>query len=112
MVAWMVALISWRLWGTMEMCVPRELKATPRKIASNLQIHRGIIWHTFVVPNFAVPNFASSLPRYFERFGVDTMFTASYVIVPGRCVIIDKDALPFRCYATVRRNTWKWAHGS
>ena len=41
MVAWMVALISCRLWGTMEMCVPRELKATSRKTATDLRIP----WH-------------------------------------------------------------------
>ena len=59
MVAWIVALVSWRLWGTMEMCMPRELKMTSRKMASDLQIP----WHNlahFCVPNFAIPNFACS----------------------------------------------------
>ena len=39
MVAWMVALIprGWRLSGTMEMYMPRELKMTPRKVAPDLQ---------------------------------------------------------------------------
>ena len=45
---WMVALISWGLLGTMEMCMPRELNMTPGKEALDLQ------------PSFAIPNFASS----------------------------------------------------
>ena len=60
MVAWMVALISWRLLGTMEMCMPRALKATPKKMALEPSKCRGTIWHTFVVPNFAISNFTCS----------------------------------------------------
>ena len=37
MVVWVVALISWRLLGTMEMCMPSEQKMTPQKMALDLQ---------------------------------------------------------------------------
>ena len=40
MVAWMPALITRRLLGTMEMWMPRALKATPRKMPSDPQIPR------------------------------------------------------------------------
>ena len=56
MVAWVVALFP-RVWGTVEMCMRRELKMQARKMASDIKYH-GIIWHTFVEPNFAMPNFA------------------------------------------------------
>ena len=43
MVAWMAALTSWRLRGTM--CMPRELKTTLGKVASDLQIPRHDLAH-------------------------------------------------------------------
>ena len=36
---WLVALISWRLLGTMELCMPRVLKRTPRKMALEIRWH-------------------------------------------------------------------------
>ena len=62
MAAWIVALISWRLLGTREMCMPRALNMTPRKMASDLE-YRGIIWHTFDVPNYAIPE-STNMPHY------------------------------------------------
>ena len=59
MVGWMAALISWRLSGTMKMCMPRELKMTRTKWLRTFK-YRGIIRLTFVVPNSAIPNFACS----------------------------------------------------
>ena len=57
MVAWMVALASRRLWGTMELCMPRGLHLKKRR---RTFAHRSITWHTFVVPHFAVPGVACS----------------------------------------------------
>ena len=59
MVPGMVAHISWRLWGTMEVCMPRALQKTHRKWVGTLK-YGGIIWHPFVVPKFAVRNAARS----------------------------------------------------
>ena len=42
---WMMALISWRLLGTIEMCMPRVLNKTPRKMASDLQMWRHNLAH-------------------------------------------------------------------
>ena len=47
------------LLGTMEMYMPRALKMTSGRRLGNFT-YRGIIWHTFVRPNFALPNFAYS----------------------------------------------------
>ena len=62
MVAWMVALISWRLLGTMAMCVRRALKMTPRKMASDLQIP----WHNLA--HFCCAKFCRSKFRLFLIF--------------------------------------------
>ena len=43
--AWMVALTSRRLWGTMETCIPRAPTMTPTKRASDLQIPRHNLAH-------------------------------------------------------------------
>ena len=37
---------SWRLLGTMETCIPRELKMTPGKMASDLKIPPGTTRHS------------------------------------------------------------------
>ena len=42
---WVVAIISWRLLGTMEMCMPRERKMTPGKEAPELKIPRHNLAH-------------------------------------------------------------------
>ena len=36
---------SWRLLGTLELCMPRELQMTPRKMAPDLQIPRQNLAH-------------------------------------------------------------------
>ena len=59
MIVWMVALIYWTLLGTMEMCMPRELKMTPRIWLWTFE-YRCTISCTFVVPNFVIPNFTCS----------------------------------------------------
>ena len=41
MAAWMVALSSWKLLGTLELRMPRQVTITPREMAPNLQIP----WH-------------------------------------------------------------------
>ena len=58
MAAWMVAPVSWRLFGTMEACMPRARKMILEKCRT-FKCH-GTIWQTFVVPNFAIPNVACS----------------------------------------------------
>ena len=45
MVAWMAAVISWGLLGTMEICIPRVLEMAPREMASDLQIPRHDLAH-------------------------------------------------------------------
>ena len=62
MVAWIVALNSWRLLGTMEMRMPRELKATPIKMALDLQI----TWHNLV--HFCCAKICHSKLRLFLIF--------------------------------------------
>ena len=44
-VAWMVALIYWRLLGTMGLCMPRALQKTPRNMASDLKIPQHNLAH-------------------------------------------------------------------
>ena len=65
MLAWMVALSSWRLLGTIEMCMPRELKMTPRKMAFTFTFknHFQIPWRNSAHFCCAIPNFACSYPR-------------------------------------------------
>ena len=61
MVAWMVALISWRLLGTLELCMPRELKMPPGQNAADVHIR----WHNLAHfccakichPKLPLPNF-------------------------------------------------------
>ena len=65
MVAWMVALVPWRLLGTMEMCIPRELKMTPRRVALDLQntmasfgtllLCQLLLFQILPVPDFPLP---------------------------------------------------------
>ena len=60
---WLVALISWRLLGTLEMCMPRALKMTPRKMASDLQIpwHNLAHFFLFIRPSNVRPQVGSGI---------------------------------------------------
>ena len=53
LVAWMVALISWRVLGT-NACQESERRHLEEWLRALK--YRGIIWHTFVVPKSAIPN--------------------------------------------------------